>query len=337
MTNLTEKVAGVENSSALLPAGAADSRDVLIFANPIAGRGQGKRTAERLANALSAAGYRPHAIFEKQSSAHLPDLVPHAAISIGGDGTLRSVVSRLAFGKDYEAATPHPTSVLRPPAFEQPPPLLVVPTGTANLMGQNLGIKARAPNLEERVVSALKNYRLVPRDAALANGELFLIVAGAGLDGQIIHELDKRRRGPISLLHYALPTAFSLKDWSYPPITVTVDGKPLFGPAPGMAMVGNIREHGIGFSFLDKAVPDDGLLDVLAFPCKTLFEGLELLLHAAAGQLGEAEGVLYATGRSCEITSPTGAPIPIQADGEKAGFTPLSVQLLPFQVPFILP
>jgi diacylglycerol kinase family enzyme len=300
---------------------------VLIFANPIAGRGRGASTARRLEGALRYAGYKPECVFDKPATAPIPhDRDPgeevHAAISIGGDGTLRGVVSRLAC---YPQRCDHP-----------PPPMLVIPTGTANLMGTNLGINWSNTDLERRVVETLGAYRLVPRDAATANGTLFLVVTGAGLDGQIIHELERRRTGPISLLSYALPSALSLRNWKYPPITVEADGRRIFGPEPGMAMVGNIKEHGIGFSFLPHAIPDDGLLDVLAFPCRDVFQGFEQLLAAASGHLVENEGTVYLTARKARIIT-TGEPVPVQADGEAAGFTPLEVELLPFQVPFLIP
>lgn len=295
------------------------SRRVLIFANPIAGRGKGAATARRLEGALRVSGFEPVCVFDKPAGAVLPEGEVRAAISIGGDGTLRGVVARLS-----------------PPRFPRTPPMLVVPTGTANLMGQNLGIDWTDADLERRVVATIAAGRTVMRDAASVNGELFLVVAGAGLDGQIIHELEKRRTGPITLLSYALPSALSVTAWRYPPITVEVDGRRVFGPAPGMAMAGNIKEHGIGFSFLAEAVPDDGKLDVLALPCKTLFEGMELLLAAAAGQLQHLEDVVYVHGKQCRVES-AGEPLPLQADGEAAGFTPMEIGMLDFQVPFLVP
>lgn len=307
-----------------LAPGTRESRLVLIFANPIAGRGRGAATARRLETALRQAGYAPECVFEKPSTARLPDGPVHAALSIGGDGTLRGVVAALT---------------ARAGGAGGPPPMMVIPSGTANLMGQSLKIDWSDADLERRVVETLRGYRLVPRDAAYANGQLFLIVAGAGLDGQIIHELERRRTGPINLLHYAIPSAISFKNWRYPRITVEVDGRHVFGPAPGMAMAGNVKEHGIGFSFLVDAVPDDGLLDVLVLPCRDFFEGIDHLLHALAGKLTEQEGVVFLRGKHCRITTATDSAggIPVQADGDTAGFTPLEVRIADFQVPFLVP
>src|SRR5439155_5662178 len=64
---------------------------VLIFANPIAGRGRGRVVARRLERDLAAAGYRVISILDRPSDVKLT--AEHrraiAAVSIGGDGTLR--------------------------------------------------------------------------------------------------------------------------------------------------------------------------------------------------------------------------------------------------------
>src|SRR4051794_6155520 len=100
-------------------------RTVLIFANPIAGRGRGKRIAVRLRDRLEMDGYDVRIIFDRADM--LPDdALPlddvRAAISIGGDGTLRTVAQRL-FDRYPE---------------NKMPPLMVVPLGTANLMARHL-------------------------------------------------------------------------------------------------------------------------------------------------------------------------------------------------------
>jgi diacylglycerol kinase (ATP) len=309
------------------------SSRVLIFANPIAGMGTGLATAHEIAAALRSAGFAPEIITDRPPTAPIAPGTAHAAISIGGDGTLRSVVARLSghTGLPPVLTDDPPAS----PAQLNFAPVLVVPTGTANLMRQSLGISADRHDLLPRVVSALTARNVAYRDLAIANGELFLIVAGAGLDGKIIHELEKRRKGPITLLDYTLPTLLSIQEWKYAPITVEVDGQIIFGPERGMAMVGSVKEHGIGFSFLQEAVPDDGLLDVLAFTCRSVFQGVDQLLNAAAGTLIGNEETVYVTGRRIRITSPD--PVPVQADGEAAGFTPLDVEILPYKMPFILP
>src|SRR4051794_30585075 len=126
-----------------------------------------------------------------------------AVISIGGDGTVRGVARRLLqrFG-------------------DRTPPLLAVPMGTANLLGRHLGTLWNDRDLPENVSRAIDARRTLNLDAASANGELFLLMAGIGLDARVVHELDRVRSGPIDYTSYALPAALALGFYKYPPLNV---------------------------------------------------------------------------------------------------------------------
>jgi diacylglycerol kinase (ATP) len=296
--------------------------EVILFANSIAGLGRGKAIAGRLSDALKRASYGVRAFLEPPGKVPLELIRGHgparATIIIGGDGTLRNVTERLlqAFG---------PNEI---------PPLLVVPLGTANLMAKHLRIDWHESTLAAEIEAAIRARKIVQLDAARANGQLFLVTAGAGIDGRIIHEMDRLRVGPIDLTSYALPVALAMQKYTYPPITVEVDGNLIFGPAPGMVFIANAPEYGLGFPILPQAKSDDGLLDICVLPCKDRGEMMELLLAAAAGEHMNVEGAQYLQGARIRTTALQ--PVPVQVDGEAAGFTPLDVELLPIKVPFIV-
>jgi diacylglycerol kinase family enzyme len=229
--------------------------DVILFANAIAGRGRGNAIASRLADALARSGYAVRAFLESPDKVPLDQIrgkrSPRVVVVVGGDGTLRTVAERLLQAFDAQAL----------------PPLLVVPLGTANLMAKHLGINRHHPAATAEIVTAIANPKVVYVDASRANGQLFLLMAGAGMDGHIIHELDRLRVGPIDLTHYALPVALAMQKYTYPAVTVAVDGKQIFGPEPGMVFIANAAEYGIGFPILPQARTDDALLDICAVPC----------------------------------------------------------------------
>jgi diacylglycerol kinase family enzyme len=297
--------------------------DVFIFANPIAGRGRGRLVAERLQRAIGGAGYKTRTFFDRADTIARDDFhvepSPSAAIVIGGDGTLRAVARRII--------------------QENPPgdriPLLIVPMGTANLMGQHLGIKWDHRNLERQVLDTLAERKIARLDAATANGVLFLLMAGIGIDGYIVHELDRIRNGPISHLSYVMPTLGAIRRYDFPPITVMVDGQAVCRDTRGIAFVGNIREYGTGFPILPHARSDDELLDVCVLPCKNKREVMCLALAAATRRHTTGKGAFYVKGRRVRIESPV--EVPIQVDGEAAGYTPVDIDLLPVRVPFIVP
>lgn len=299
------------------------ANDVFIFANPIAGRGRGQVIAARLESALADAGYRARVFFDRADRIAADDFhvetVPLAAIVIGGDGTLRTVARRII--------------------AENPPgdrlPLLIVPMGTANLMGRHLGIRWNRRNLENEVLEALQHRQIARLDAATGNGVLFLLMAGIGLDGYVVHELERIRTGPISYLSYIAPTLGAIRRYDFPPITVTVDGQTICRDMRALAFVGNIREYGTGFPILPHAKSDDGVLDVCILPCEGKLGAMRHALRAALRCHTTGGGVIYVKGRQIRIESPV--QVPVQVDGEAAGHTPIEIDLLPVRVPFIVP
>ena len=308
---------------------------VLVFANPIAGRGQGRRIAERLRERLAGDGYAVDVLTDRPDCVDLSDSdrPAHAAVVIGGDGTLRGVAHRLFL--DGCAIAPGSTASATPP--REGPPLLLVPLGTANLVGKHLGIKWKDRTLDKQVAAAIARNNVVHLDTARANGRLFLLMTGVGFDAHVVHELARLRRGPIRLTNYLTPALTALRDYRFPPLTITVDGNVVFGPEPGIAFVGNLPEYGTGFPVLPEARADDGVLDVCVLPCKSVPDLMVLFLQAAVGEHLRKDGVVYLKGKHVRIAAPEGQPVPIQVDGDPAGHTPTEIDMLPIRLPFLLP
>ena len=133
---------------------------ILIFANPIAGRGRGRRIAERLRTRLLADGFDPEIVTDRPDCFDLArlDRPASAAIVIGGDGTLRAVAHRLYLDPcEIEPGAGGPSVG----TIRGDPPLLIVPLGTANLMGRHLGIRWNDRTLEDQVARAISGARVV--------------------------------------------------------------------------------------------------------------------------------------------------------------------------------
>jgi diacylglycerol kinase (ATP) len=308
-----------------------DPQRILIFANPIAGRGKGRVLAGRLQERFRQVGWEAETLFDRADA--VSDVVIQGAtavVSIGGDGTLRSVVTRVTDNGAREG-----------------PGVLVVPMGTANLMGRHLGVGLSEKGLEERAVAAITNRRVARLDVGVLMSnvkgqmsnveerkrELFLLMVGVGLDGEIVHALDKVRKGPIGYVSYIRPALETLAGYQFHPIAVEVDGHRVFKSAPAVAFVGNVKEYGTGFEILPQAKSDDELLDVCVLPARTPGDLIKHFLLAAAGEHLQGEGVVYVKGKRVRVTSP--AAVAVQADGDPAGYTPVDIELLKTRVVFL--
>lgn len=296
-------------------------RDILIFANPISGQGRGVAIAKSIARAASAAGHRVRCFTEHPAGTPeetLPAGGQGVVIAIGGDGTLRAVTDRLL-------ATSAP----------ELPPVIVVPLGTANLVARHLHCHWPEHEIGLAVVRAIHANRRRHLDLSSVNGHAMLAVAGVGFDAQVVHELAARRRGPISYAHYLLPTLRSLAQYSFAPLSVMLDGREILHATPAIAFVGNIAEYGAGFSVTPKAKSDDGLLDLCLLPCRSWRDIFELGVLCGLHHQVSHERAIYQRGRHIEITSPR--PVPLQIDGDESGFTPVTIDLLPRRLTFIVP
>lgn len=297
--------------------------EIFLFCNPIAGRGRGVAIARRLSAHLCGRGFAVREFFCPPATLTDHDLPgamhERTAIVVGGDGTIRAVVQRL---------------LVCCGDVSRLPPLLVVPVGTANLLARHLNLRWDLWNMEEAVVEAIVRKKIVFLDAARANERLFLLVAGVGFDAAVVHELDRRRSGAISLLSYIGPIASVLWRYAYPPLRVEVDGRCVFADEPALVFVGNVSQYGTGFPILIHARADDGLLDVCVLPCSSAGNVLRLAMLALSGDHVHEEGAVYVRGRSIRVDSPQ--PVPVQVDGETAGHTPLMIQLLQSRLPFIV-
>jgi diacylglycerol kinase family enzyme len=313
---------------------------VLIFANPIAGKGLGEAIAYRVREALAAAGFDARMWLLPPSELDRGDLPKdvRAVVVIGGDGTVRSVAERLYILATGESIAIDPADRPATPAGMDVPPLLIIPLGTANLMGRHLGIDWDDDHLDQQVVDAVRNGRVVQVDAARANGQLFLLMVGVGFDAAVVHELSRVRRGPISYFSYVEPAARIATSYTFPALRVRVDGRWVFGPERGVVFVGNVPEYGTGFPMLPLARPDDNLLDVCCMPCANLPEAIRMFLLAAAGEHLQEEGVYYGKAREVRIEGLSAADtVPVQIDGDAAGHTPIQVDLLPRRLGLIVP
>ena len=268
----------------------------------------------------------------------------------GGDGTVRVVASELA-GTGVSMA--------------------LLPSGTGNLLARNLSVPldtdaalrlaltGRPRRIDVVTVStdagtpdsglpgdslpgadspeaadASSPQGVVPHLSPAADGATrFTVMAGLGLDAQIMEDTNDGlkkviRAGAyaVAAVQNAIPDPFTL--------TLRIDGGEPTTHQAVMALVGNVGTITRGMTLFPRAVPDDGVIDLLLANPSHVVSWAKLGTGLLTGM--DVEGLDFFRARSIEMT--LDRPVPFELDGDTAGVTRhLAVRVEPGVLSVIAP
>jgi diacylglycerol kinase family enzyme len=159
-------------------------------------------------------------------------------------------------------------------------------------------------------------------------------MASVGFDADVISRLHDSRRGHISRASYVQPILESVRKYEYPEIRLWVDDAqvPLAGR---LAVIVNVPIYALGLSVARGATGDDGVLDVRLFLRGSAFQMVRYLCNLALGTHEQLADVQSVRGRRVRIESDV--PVPIQVDGDAAGWTPAEICVLPAALQVVVP
>lgn len=289
-------------------------RRALVIANP-ASRGSSRRVAAAM-RALERAGIEGDSV-STEYVGHAAKIAAaragsyEAVFTLGGDGTAMDVIGALA-GKG--------------------PPVGILPGGTGNLLARSLGI----PLTVRAAVRALANGREARIDLGqLGDGRLFGIGTGVGVDATMIAETSVWLKRRLGVLSYVIVGLRSLLRFDAFQVSGTVDGVPFEKRASAIlvANFGTMFRHLLTLG--DGILHDDGVLNVCIFSPSTNADAARITYKMIRRDFSPDPCMSYLSGREIEITTvPRRA---VQADGELAGSTPISVRVLPGAGRLLLP
>jgi diacylglycerol kinase family enzyme len=182
-------------------------------------------------------------------------------MAAGGDGTVRAVAEAL-----------RGTGV----------PLGLLPSGTGNLLARNLDLTL--DDMEHAVTTAFTG-RDRPIDVGTVEAEradgsrqtnTFLVMAGVGLDAQMVANTNAELKKKVGWLAYVDAIARSLKGSNRLRMRFSVDGSPIRAMTAHTVLVGNCGSLPGNILLLPEAAVDDGIFDVVALRPKGLIGWVQI-------------------------------------------------------------
>jgi diacylglycerol kinase (ATP) len=193
-------------------------------------------------------------------------------------------------------------------------PLAVVPAGTANLLASNLGIPQ---DIERSVAIGLTGRRRL-LDLGVLNGERFAVMAGAGFDAAMMHDVDSTAKSRFGRVAYVWSGMRQVGRGATRG-RVKVDGVTVYSGPISCVLVGNVGALFGGVTVFSAAEPDDGSLDIAVVSAGRMRDWLGVLWRTARGHPETSSFVRLYRGKS--LRAKFERKIPYELDGGDRGKT----------------
>ena len=281
--------------------------NIHVICNPSAGNGTGKtallKTEAYLKQHEVTAVF--HETFQPQHATELTrkavDAGADTVIAIGGDGTLHEVA---------QSITGTNTA------------LGIVPAGTGNDFVKTVHI----PIEPEKALELILNGTPKPVDTVRINEMLFLNECGCGFDVMVLDYAEKAKKiakGILPYMHGVIQTIFHFKDID---VSLSADDGPLQKLSILVLAVANGRFIGGGIPISPRAVPDDGLLDILVVRGMNKLRMMSVLPGLLKGKIESFPESTHYYARKLHVE---GASLRINIDGEIVSLNQADIEILP--------
>lgn len=239
-----------------------------------------------------------------------------AVVASGGDGTLSTVAHLLA-----------DTGI----------PIVPLPTGTANLLAQNL----MSPPEPHAVATMLREGRVMDFDLGeviFEDGSRygFMMIAGAGYDASIMKDAQDSKHLLGQMAYFTSAVTNALPKVSR--FTLDLDGKETICTGVGVLIV-NFAKIQFDVPVIHENKPRDGLLDVVVLRTKDAFGLIPALFAAILDRNGEfpERADAFEVFRAKEVGVKADPALPMEFDGESTDLmTPFAARVMPKAARFVV-
>jgi diacylglycerol kinase (ATP) len=288
---------------------------VLIY-NPAAGalRRNPGRILQRTIAALALGDIAPRPL-PTSAPGHADSLAREAVrqgadlvLVLGGDGTINEVVQGL---------------------IDSNVPLGVLPGGTANVLAMELGLGSRLEAAAKRLAAFEPRPVALGRITGSFGSRYFLLMAGAGLDANIVYEVSAGLKNAVGKLAYWV-AGFAHFFKHVEQLDVRIDGHI---HQCGFALISRVRNYGGDLEIASGASLHDDHFEVVLFEGSNPLRYAWYMLNVAARRVQRIRGVHVLRTRQVDILTQA----PVQIDGEYLGRQTVSIEIIPGALQLLLP
>lgn len=217
-----------------------------------------------------------------------------------------------------------------------PVPLGILPGGTANVLGTEMGLGRDILRAAETVAECVPRRIAVGR-VSLMEGDgdrYFLLMAGIGLDAAIVSHLNLRLKSRLGKLAYWLAGANTFCRFRLAEFRAALDGRAV---QTSFALISRVRNYGGDFEIAPSVHLLDEDFEAVLFQGRITLRYLPYLAGMVTGRLRSMPGVTIARARSVELGPLASAPVYLQVDGELAGRLPARIGIVPDALTLLMP
>jgi diacylglycerol kinase (ATP) len=281
-----------------------------VILNPVAGMTDAHLARTHIETAMRSRQIT-HEIYETSAGEDLLKVIQLARdqgferfLAVGGDGTVAAVAGVLVDSRC---------------------PVGIVAAGTGNALARELHLPLEFNQALDRALDSPERRQI---DAIRVGEKCYFLNISVGVTSQTMLRVareEKRRFGLLAYIWRGLRQIAASRPQRF---RLQVDGRRIACRASEV-MVANAGILGLEPFELDPAISlDDGYLDVCVVAARNLSE-IQRFIFDILTRRGRLNPRFSRFKAHHEVTIETGKPLPVQADGEVVGFTPIHVGIMP--------
>jgi diacylglycerol kinase (ATP) len=290
------------------------STKTFVVLNPVAGERHPARIREGLERYFS-----NYQVYETTGEEHIPAIVRKAlnqqfklVIAAGGDGTVSGVAGGLVY-----------TDV----------PLGIIPTGTGNMLARGLGIPLDVKGALELLTDV---HRIRDIDGMQIESDLFVLNISIGVSSAAMGGTDRQSKRRFGLAAYIWTILKQLLGFQPHRFSLVIDDRPLQVRAMEILIANGALPRMTDLPLGSDVAPDDGRLDLFILLARTALDYLKVAGNLLLGRQGRDATIRHLRAQR-DLVIDANRTLPVQADGDVIGQTPVHVRVVNNAVKVIVP